>query len=78
LTLQDNPYREIAEVLDALKDEGGKVLAIMDGFDKPLSGGHLTRNLWDQLRELALKPSLRLVTASRRTLRHPDAQTSDF
>lgn len=78
----DNPYQDIAEVLDLLKEEGAKVLAIMDGFDKPLSNGQLTRNLWDQLRELALKPSLRLVTASRRTLRdlirHPDAQTSDF
>jgi hypothetical protein len=78
----DNPYQDIAEVLDLLKDEGAKVLAIMDGFDKPLSNGQLTRNLWDQLRELALKPSLRLVTASRRTLRdlirHPEAQTSDF
>jgi hypothetical protein len=77
-----NPYQDIAEVLDLLKEEGGKVLAIMDGFDRPLSNGQLTRNLWDQLRELALKPSLRLVTASRRTLRdlirHPDAQTSDF
>ncbi|MFM9869419.1 P-loop domain-containing protein [Achromobacter xylosoxidans] len=79
---QDNSYQDIAEVLDALKDEGTTVLVIMDGFDKPLSNGQLTRNLWDQLRELALKPSLRLVTASRRTLRdlirHPDAQTSDF
>lgn len=79
---QDNPYQDIAEVLDALKDEGVKVLVIMDGFDKPLSNGQLTRNLWDQLRELALKPSLRLVTASRRTLRdlirNPEAQTSDF
>jgi hypothetical protein len=79
---QGNPYHEIAEVLDLLKEEGARVLAIMDGFDKPLSNGQLTRNLWDQLRELALKPSLRLVTASRRTLRdlirHPDAQTSDF
>lgn len=79
---QDNPYQDIAEVLNALKDEGVKVLAIMDGFDKPLSNGQLTRNLWDQLRELALSHSLRLVTASRRTLRdlirHPDAQTSDF
>lgn len=79
---QDNPYQDIAEVLNALKDEGAKVLAIMDGFDKPLSNGQLTRNLWDQLRELALSPSLRIVTASRRTLRdlirHPDAQTSDF
>ncbi|MBU5637506.1 ATP-binding protein [Geomonas sp. Red69] len=75
-------YQEIAEVLDALKDDGGKVLAIMDGFDKPLSNGQLTRNLWDQLRALALKPSLTLVTASRRTLRelirNPDSQTSDF
>lgn len=79
---QDNHYQDIAEVLDALKDDGAKVLAIMDGFDRPLSNGQLTRNLWDQLRELALKPSLRLVTASRRTLRdlicNPDAQTSDF
>jgi hypothetical protein len=79
---QDNPYQDIAEVLNALNEEGAKVLMIMDGFDKPLSNGQLTRNLWDQLRELALKPSLRLVTASRRTLRdlirHPDAQTSDF
>lgn len=77
-----NPYQDIAEVLDLLKEDGSKVLAIMDGFDKPLSNGQLTRNLWDQLRELALKPSLRLVTASRRTLRdlirNPDAQTSDF
>lgn len=79
---QGNPYQEIAEILDLLKEEGAKVLIIMDGFDKPLSNGQLTRNLWDQLRELALKSSLRLVTASRRTLRdlirHPDAQTSDF
>ena len=79
---QGNPYRDIEEILDLLKDESSKVLAIMDGFDKPLSDGQLTRNLWDQLRELALKPSLRLVTASRRTLRdlirNPKSQTSDF
>jgi hypothetical protein len=79
---QGNPYQDIAEVLDALKDDKCKVLAIMDGFDKPLSNGQLTRNLWDQLRELAHRPSLRMITASRRTLRdlirHPEAQTSDF
>jgi hypothetical protein len=79
---QDAPYQDIAEVLSALGAENCKVLAIMDGFDKPLSNGQLTRNLWDQLRELAHNPSLRLVTASRRTLRdlirNPDAQTSDF
>lgn len=79
---QDNPYQDIAEVLNALKDEGAKVLAVMDGFDKPLSNGHLTRNLWDQLLDLARKPSLRLITASRQSLyqllRSPESQTSDF
>jgi len=79
---QGNPYPEIAEILDLLKDGGERILVIMDGFDKPLSNGGLTRNVWDQLRELAGKPSLRLVTASRRKLsdlvRSPDAQTSDF
>jgi hypothetical protein len=77
-----NAYQDIAEVLDVLKGENGKILAILDGFDKPLSNGKLTRNLWDQLRELAAKPSFRIVTASRSTLRelirNPEAQTSDF
>ncbi|SDZ85763.1 hypothetical protein SAMN05216562_0807 [Microbulbifer marinus] len=80
--LEDVSYQEIAEVLEVLKEENGKVLAILDGFDRPLLNGQLTRNLWDQLRELAIKPSLRFVTASRRSLRElirqPDAQTSDF
>ena len=66
---QGNPYPEIAEVLDALTGEACRVLAIMDSFDRPLSNGRLTRNLWDQLRELAHYPSLTFVTASRRTLR---------
>lgn len=81
LKAANGTFQEIAEVLDALKDDG-KILAILDGFDKPLSNGNLTRNLWDQLRELAAKPSLRMVTASRSTLRdlirNPEAQTSDF
>ena len=76
-----SPYAEISSVLDYLAGDG-KALAVLDGFDKALANGRLTRNLWDQLRELAAKPSLRLVAASRRTLRelirHPDAQTSDF
>lgn len=73
---------EIAEVLEALKDDGGKVLAVLDGFDKAVANGRLTRNLWDQLRELAIKPSLRLITASRKRLseliRDPNAETSPF
>jgi hypothetical protein len=74
-------FEEISAVLEILNGDG-KVLAVLDGFDKALANGRLTRNLWDQMRELAARPTLRLVTASRRTLRelirHPDAQTSDF
>lgn len=74
-------YEAISTVLASLVDDG-KVLAVLDGFDRALANGRLTRNLWDQMRELAANPSMRLVTASRRTLRelirHPDAQTSDF
>lgn len=78
---EGSPYEDISTALTSLVEDG-KVLAVLDGFDKALANGRLTRNLWDQMRELAAKPSLRLVTASRRTLRelirHPDAQTSDF
>lgn len=74
-------FDEIDGVLEILNGDG-KVLAVLDGFDKALANGRLTRNLWDQMRELASRRSLRLVTASRQTLRelirHPDAQSSDF
>jgi hypothetical protein len=73
---------EIAEVLEALKDEGCRVLAVCDGVDRVVANGRLTRNLWDQLRELAARPSLRLVTVSRKRLseliRDPNAETSPF
>jgi hypothetical protein len=52
----DISYSDIAEVLDLLNGEG-RIPAIMDGLDKPLSVGQLTRNLWDQLRELAFNPA---------------------
>lgn len=77
----DTHYQDIAEVLNALNGET-KILVIFDGFDKPLSNSNLTRNLWDQLRELAQNSSLRFITGSRKTLRelirNPEAQTSDF
>ncbi|CAK1703867.1 ATP-binding protein [Vibrio crassostreae] len=78
---EETHYQDIAEVLEALNEET-RILVIFDGFDKPLSSSHLTRNLWDQLRELAQNSSLRLITGSRKTLRelirNPEAQTSDF
>lgn len=80
--IEGNPYKDLCEVFDALKAEQKKVLLLLDGFDKPLANGRLTRNLWDELRELASYPSIRLVTASRRRLhdliRSTDSQTSDF
>lgn len=82
LTLDEDKYNGLREVLDALHDDGFKVLMLWDGFDKPLSTGKLTRNLWDQLREFASNPCLRLVTATRRPLheliRSEESVTSDF
>ncbi|MDY0042688.1 MAG: hypothetical protein RBS57_20445 [Desulforhabdus sp.] len=82
LSVESDEYDEMREVLDILHTDNRKVLMLWDGFDKPLSTGKLTRNLWDQLRELASIPSLRLVTATRRPLheliRSEESVTSDF
>jgi len=82
LGVEDGEYDELREVLEALHSDGCKVLMLWDGFDKPLATGRLSRNLWDQLRELASYPSLRLVTATRRPLaeliRSEESVTSDF
>ena len=78
----------IHEVLDFIFDElaseaePARVLVVFDGFDHVLAGANLTRNLWDQLRTLAQKPSLRLMAGSRRPLREvcrtEESRTSDF
>ncbi|MEO5332955.1 MAG: hypothetical protein H7839_13100 [Magnetococcus sp. YQC-5] len=82
LSTGSTPYGDLQEVLSMLLEEGIKILMLWDGFDKPLGAGRLTRNLWDQLRELAQSPSLRLVTATRRPLqeliRSEESVTSDF
>lgn len=80
--VKEGHYSEICEVVDSLESEGSKVLMIWDGFDKPLSTGTLTRNLWDNLRELCLKTNFRIVIATRRELhdliRDEKSVTSDF
>lgn len=82
LDVSADEYSEISEVLDAFADDGQKVLMLWDGFDKPLSTGTLTRNLWDNLLELCRKPSFRLVTSTRKELfeliRDEKSVTSDF
>ena len=69
-------------VFTDLDGEGKRLLVVLDGFDKVLRDGELTRNLWDQLRSLAQKSSLRLVTGSQRPLRElcrtEESRTSDF
>ena len=69
-------------VFTELEGESARILVVLDGFDYALAGTELTRNLWDQLRSLAQKTSLRLVTGSRRPLRElcrtEESRTSDF
>jgi hypothetical protein len=79
---KEKPYHDICEVTDALGQEGIKLLMLWDGFDKPLGNGRLTRNLWDQLKEFASRPTVALVTASRKRLheliRSAETQASTF
>ena len=69
-------------VFTEFEDENARMLVVLDGFDYALAGTELTRNLWDQLRSLAQKTSLRLVTGSQRPLRElcrtEESRTSDF
>ena len=69
-------------VFTELEDRGARMLVVLDGLDHALTGTGFTRNLWDQLRSLAQKTSLRFVTGSRRPLRKlcktEESRTSDF
>jgi hypothetical protein len=74
-------FKDLLEVFEAMKDEC-EVVAVLDGFEKPLSRPLITRTAWDQLRELAIRPNLWLVTGSRKTLRDltrdPETEASEF
>ena len=83
LALDDEGTHELMVlVFDDLESSGVRILVVLDGFDYVLAGHGLTRNLWDQLRSLAQKTSLRFVTGSRRPLRElcrtEESRTSDF
>jgi hypothetical protein len=69
-------------VFDELDRERKRLLVVLDGFDHVLEGTGLTPNIWGQLRALAQRRSLRLVTGSRRPLRElcksDESRTSDF
>ena len=78
----ENIHELLGLVFDELTVEPARVLVVFDGFDHVLAGADLTRTLWDQLRTLAQKPSLRLVAGSRLPLREvcrtEESRTSDF
>ncbi len=78
----DDIGQTIQTVLDILQGDGLRVLGVLDGFDRVLATGSLTRNLWDYMLDLARRSSLRLVTGSRRRLQDlcktAESRTSDF
>ncbi|WP_419933924.1 hypothetical protein [Candidatus Palauibacter sp.] len=83
--LVDPADEALGDVLHFLFDElknRGRLLAVLDGFDHVLAEAGITRNLWDDMRALAQKASLRLVTGSRDRLRElcktEESRTSDF
>lgn len=83
LDLEDNSIHELLGLaLDELTNESARVLVVFDGFDYVLARADLTRTLWDNLRILAQKPSLRFVAGSRLPLREvcrtEESRTSDF
>ncbi len=83
IDIKDEKIHELLGlVFEELDDKSMRMLVVLDGFDYVLAAPGLTRNLWDQLRVVAQKPSLRLVTGSRRPLRElcrtEESKTSDF
>lgn len=83
IDLQDEIMHEVLGlVFEDLEKDGTRLLVVLDGFDYVLAGTGLSRDLWDQLRVLAQRTSLRLVSGSRRPLRElcrtEESRTSDF
>jgi hypothetical protein len=62
---EEKTHSTLKEVLDWLDKDGDKVLMIWDGFDKPLSQGHLTAPLFGNLRDYFNNSGHRIVTAAR-------------
>ena len=77
---------EVSDLLmllfDTLKDDGVRLLAVLDGFDHLLGDLGITRNLWDELRALTQTSGLCLVTGSRARLldlcMDEESRTSNF
>jgi hypothetical protein len=75
-------YERLSDAYAMLEEDGKKTLMIMDGLDHLRHNAELSKNLWDSLRALAEKDSLRFLMGSQRALREicatPEARTSPF
>ena len=70
LDIEDVSIHERLDVVfKGLEEDGKRLLVVLDGFDDALAQTELTPKLWSQLRSMAERPSLRLLTGSRRPLR---------
>ena len=83
IDVEDGAVHELLGlVFEELEGANERLLVILDGFDYLLAGAGMTRNLWDQLRSLAEKTSLTMVTGSRLRLRElcrtEESRTSNF
>lgn len=65
----DDVLGDICLAIEEIWAKEKRILVIFDGFDHVLASDGLTRNLWDNLLELARKPGIRFVTGSRGRLR---------
>ena len=75
-------YDSLTIAVEMVAEGRHRILLALDGCDAVLQNSAIPRNLWDNLRALAQKNSLRLMTSSRdhlhRLCYNPDARTSDF
>jgi hypothetical protein len=83
IDLSDAGLHELLDLaFQELEQKKARLLVVLDGFDHVLAGSGISRMLWGQLRSLAQRTSLRLVTGSRQPLRElcktEESRTSDF
>lgn len=74
-------FEAIKGVFQELDRAGQKVLIVLDGVEGVLQAGLVTKNVWDNFRDLAELKGMRFLTGSRLPLRQlcpPDSKTSPF
>jgi hypothetical protein len=74
-------FEVIKGIFQELNNAGQKVLLALDGIEGVLQAGLVSKEVWDNLRDLSEVPAVRFVTASRLPLRElcpPDSKSSPF